>query len=668
MSLTTTEEAQTRALIAQNAAILSLAASEPAIISKLAATKVSLADLTPAVALDDADLFLVRQGLGEKSVSTAIIKADVLTGLDASDVSYIPDGVGAVATTVQNELRNISYVSDFPSIAAASTSGVSGLVFAPGAYTISADTTFPMPVSIMPGAMITVAATKVATFSAGIDADWHTIFSTSDDFLTAPTANTSVVIRNCNVKADWFCAKVYSLADILTIVDQTNNLTKAYRAAVGNYSVAEGANWRTQYPDGILELGRGCYRIDGTFAWGSGIGPYYKVTGFKMLGAGVNASYLIRTNMASTDYVLFGAFYTGELTVADGFKITAYNPTGVTDAQKYSSAAKSMAFFQGDSLIIGEIWVSGGQTYTTDTHGVLRNGVGVQFSSCVDTYFDKIFVENCVTGVAFAQSIVSGNNLELYSTIAQSIGLGCFVADWPDTQATSSTVNIINIQARACALNGMTIIEAGDLGSFNLGNILFDGYNSEATSYVGNVFCNMITGTSLLGTIGSASIKNFRDSTFKLNGTASLGRATCQFVIRDVYANGQSYTSAAGFIRADSTSYVNVLTDGISLDGWAGVLLQAPNNGNVRMLNTSLSAYTGQNDAGAGRQLFVAGGSGCNIDITGVVRNNADTVALTQFGYATGGNIFIDIDNLYNATRAVAGGATVKMPSKVAFA
>jgi len=122
MSLSTTEEAQTRALIAQNAAILSLAASEPAIISKLAATKVSLADLTPAVALDDADLFLVRQGLGEKSVSTAIIKADVLTGLDASDVSYIPAGVGAVATDVQSKLRESVSVKDFgasPSASAA---------------------------------------------------------------------------------------------------------------------------------------------------------------------------------------------------------------------------------------------------------------------------------------------------------------------------------------------------------------------------------------------------------------------------------------------------------------------------------------------------------------------------------------------------------------------
>jgi len=112
--LTITEEAQTRALIAQNAAILSLAASEPSIISKLAATKVSLADLSPAVSLGDSDLFLVRQGLGEKSVSTAVLKTDVLTGLDASEVGYMPAGVGAVAADVQTKLREISVsLADF---------------------------------------------------------------------------------------------------------------------------------------------------------------------------------------------------------------------------------------------------------------------------------------------------------------------------------------------------------------------------------------------------------------------------------------------------------------------------------------------------------------------------------------------------------------------------
>ena len=67
MALTTTEEAQVRQLIDQNAALLSLASNEPTIISKLAAAKISLADLTAATVINDADLLLLRQGTQEKA-------------------------------------------------------------------------------------------------------------------------------------------------------------------------------------------------------------------------------------------------------------------------------------------------------------------------------------------------------------------------------------------------------------------------------------------------------------------------------------------------------------------------------------------------------------------------------------------------------------------------
>lgn len=81
MALTATEEAQVKALIAQNAALLSLASSEPTIISKLAATKVSLADLTAASTVADSDLFLVRQGSTEKSLNAATLKANVIAAV-----------------------------------------------------------------------------------------------------------------------------------------------------------------------------------------------------------------------------------------------------------------------------------------------------------------------------------------------------------------------------------------------------------------------------------------------------------------------------------------------------------------------------------------------------------------------------------------------------------
>ena len=69
MALTATEEAQARQLIAQQAALLSLAGNESTITSKLGATKVTLSDLIAVNAVADADLLLMRQGVNDKSVT-----------------------------------------------------------------------------------------------------------------------------------------------------------------------------------------------------------------------------------------------------------------------------------------------------------------------------------------------------------------------------------------------------------------------------------------------------------------------------------------------------------------------------------------------------------------------------------------------------------------------
>lgn len=85
MALSPTEEAQTRDLIAQQAALLSLAGVEPTILSKLGATKVTLSDLPTASAINDADLLLLRQGTTDKSVTGATIKGLIPTIADASE-------------------------------------------------------------------------------------------------------------------------------------------------------------------------------------------------------------------------------------------------------------------------------------------------------------------------------------------------------------------------------------------------------------------------------------------------------------------------------------------------------------------------------------------------------------------------------------------------------
>lgn len=99
MSLTAAEEAQTRELLAQQAAILSLADSEAAIISNLGATDVSLSDLAAATVVDDADLLLIRQGVTDKSVSGSIIK-----GLaSVPDASETVKGVVELATVAETQ-------------------------------------------------------------------------------------------------------------------------------------------------------------------------------------------------------------------------------------------------------------------------------------------------------------------------------------------------------------------------------------------------------------------------------------------------------------------------------------------------------------------------------------------------------------------------------------
>ena len=99
MALTVTEEAIVRQLIEQQAALLSLAESESTIISKLGATKVTLADLASASAINDADLFLVRQGTTEKNVSGAIIKA--LASSTVSGATETAAGIVELATNAE---------------------------------------------------------------------------------------------------------------------------------------------------------------------------------------------------------------------------------------------------------------------------------------------------------------------------------------------------------------------------------------------------------------------------------------------------------------------------------------------------------------------------------------------------------------------------------------
>lgn len=83
MALTSTEEARLRALIAQQAALLSLAGNEATITSKLSATKVNLSGIAAASSLVDTDITLVRQGAADKSSSLTVLKTWITSSMSA---------------------------------------------------------------------------------------------------------------------------------------------------------------------------------------------------------------------------------------------------------------------------------------------------------------------------------------------------------------------------------------------------------------------------------------------------------------------------------------------------------------------------------------------------------------------------------------------------------
>ena len=117
MALTATEEALIRELLDQQAAILSLASAESTIISKLGATKVTLAELVAASGVADADLLLTRQGTTDKSV-----RADILAGymgaelgtlfapIDSPALTGTPTAPTAAAGTNTNQIATTEFV------------------------------------------------------------------------------------------------------------------------------------------------------------------------------------------------------------------------------------------------------------------------------------------------------------------------------------------------------------------------------------------------------------------------------------------------------------------------------------------------------------------------------------------------------------------------------
>lgn len=117
MSLTTNEEALVRQLIEQNAELLNLATNEATIISKLAATKKNLGQLTSASSVADTDISFVRQGTADKSATLATLRGY----MKPDQATETTTGVVELATTAEVQAGTDSVRAVTPAGLAAKT-------------------------------------------------------------------------------------------------------------------------------------------------------------------------------------------------------------------------------------------------------------------------------------------------------------------------------------------------------------------------------------------------------------------------------------------------------------------------------------------------------------------------------------------------------------------
>ena len=125
MALTPAQESQVLQLVAEQAALLSLADNEATIISKLGATKVNLSSLGSAVTFDDADIMLIRQGTTDLSIAGSVVKAAVAVP-DATDTVKGKSSL-AVAANYPSVSDTESATPAYVSSAVAAAPSVTGL-------------------------------------------------------------------------------------------------------------------------------------------------------------------------------------------------------------------------------------------------------------------------------------------------------------------------------------------------------------------------------------------------------------------------------------------------------------------------------------------------------------------------------------------------------------
>lgn len=216
MALTANEEALIRQLIAQNAALLSLASSEPTIITKLAATQVSLSDLSTASSVAPTDLMFIRQGTTDKATPVSLITAAAASGslLAANNLSDV-----ASASTSFTNIKQA---------ATESATGVAEIATQTEVNTGTDDARFVTPLKNRFGFAISLAANGYVKFPewlGGLIIQWGTtpdFSSESGQIISFPIAfPNSVFVANATTKLSSTTITADQVAQVYSITNST---------------------------------------------------------------------------------------------------------------------------------------------------------------------------------------------------------------------------------------------------------------------------------------------------------------------------------------------------------------------------------------------------------------------------------------------------------------
>lgn len=258
MALTASEEVQIRELLAEGAELLSLAANEPAILSKLAATKVNLSSLSAASSGNASDLLLTRQGVNDKSITLGLLTQYVL-GNGVTPPQFDSDISLATTEFVQRALGNHSgfITSSSALVLTAADTGKYIAAISPSAITL------PALSSVPDGAKFTVhvygTSTGVAVSANGADVIYTGLGTTSGSY-TIPVG--TEVTFTAGPGATWFAAGT-GINTSVKNVDGYFRLPDGHFVQYGISSViVSGANGLVTFP---ITFPNNCRSVTTTF-------------------------------------------------------------------------------------------------------------------------------------------------------------------------------------------------------------------------------------------------------------------------------------------------------------------------------------------------------------------------------------------------------------------